>query len=180
MSNHRALALPVLLAAALALSACGHRKQKNADGTPVAAPAKAERADKPAKAPKAEAAPSPEATAAADAKIDKAAAEGQVPDVRGTPAEGSKFAQLRVGMSMKDVIKRLGKPDDKLSYITGKGFYWSHGSDTYRHEYVYAGSGRLTFSAKGGFSTDATLFRIIHNAQEPAKRVGPPPADAKS
>lgn len=169
MSRHPAFIVPALIASAVLLSACGHRKQA-ADGSQP--PARAERADKATKAA--------EADRAAAERADKAAAEGQPTEVRGTPAPGSKFAQLRMGMTTKDVIKLIGKPDDTLSYITGKGMYWSLGSDTARYEYVYAGAGRLTFSAKGGFSTQATLFRIIHNADEPAKRTGPPPPEAKS
>lgn len=132
------------LACALALtSGCGHR------------------------APKAEAANAP---AAKPAQGERVQHDGKAGEVRGTPAPDSKFNQLRMGMSMKEVKKLIGTPTDEHSYITGKGFLWSIGSDTYRQEYLYKGLGRLTFASNGGFSTESHLIRIIHDANEKGTR----------
>lgn len=107
--------------------------------------------------------------ASAPAKTEKAD-ESQRGEVRGTPAADSKFNKLRMGMSMKEVTAVIGEPSDKHSYITGKGFLFSYGSDTYRQEFIYKGVGRLTFAANGGFSTESHLIRIIHNADEKGTR----------
>ncbi len=156
MSKHPAL-LPALIVAAALLSACGHR---NAPASGSTTPA----------APKAEKASADTAPAESTAKIEKVEHDGKTGEVRGTPAPDSKFTQLRMGMSMKEVIKLIGAPTDKHSYITGKGFLLSVGSDTYRQEFIYKGLGRLTFASNGGFSTESHLIRIIHDAEEKGTR----------
>jgi len=103
-------------------------------------------------------------------KMEKVEDDGKAGEVRGTPAADSKFTQLRMGMSMKEVIALIGKPSDKHSYITGKGFLSSWMSDTYRQEYIYKGLGRLTFASNGGVSLESLLIHIIHNADEKGTR----------
>lgn len=156
MSKNPAL-LPALIVAATFLGACGHRT------TPASGPAAPG-------APRAEQASADAAPAESTARIEKVEHDGKTGEVRGTPAPDSKFTQLRMGMSMKEVTKLIGAPTDKHSYITGKGFLFSSGSDAYRQEFIYKGLGRLTFAANGGFSTESHLIRIIHNAEEKGTR----------
>jgi hypothetical protein len=89
-------------------------------------------------------------------------------EITGKPAPGSKFAKLKIGMSMKQVTDLIGQPSDQGAYVTGKAwipFYF--GSDRYRHEMVYKGQGRLIFAggSRGDYSS-GNLISIIHNAQE--------------
>ncbi len=84
-------------------------------------------------------------------------------------APGSKFAQLKIGMSAAQVLSMLGQPSDQGAHPTGKAwipFYF--GSDRYRYEVVYKGQGRLLFASGAGFGWDANthLIWIIHSAAE--------------
>ncbi len=104
----------------------------------------------------AQAGASPGSTAAAD----KAAAS--------TPAPGSKFSKLQVGMYSKEVMDLIGPPTDQKSYQTGKAWIPFHfGSDNFRTEYHYKGEGTLTFSA-GGMNDMGSekLIKINVNPQE--------------
>jgi len=93
-------------------------------------------------------------------------------EITGTPAPGTKFTKLQIGMPLKQVTDIAGPPSDQGAYVTGKAwipFYF--GSDRYRHEMVYKGQGRLIFA--GGSMGDITsghLIWIIHNANEGAYR----------
>lgn len=92
-------------------------------------------------------------------------------EITGKPAPGSKFAQLKIGMPMKQVMDIAGPPTDQGAYITGKAFipfFW--GSDRYRHELVYKGQGRLIFAGSAGFDTSASLVWIIHSTAEQGYR----------
>jgi len=93
-------------------------------------------------------------------------------EITGNPAPGSKFTQLQIGMSMKQVTDIVGQPSDQGAYMTGKAWIpFFMGGDRYRHELVYKGKGRLIFAggSMGDFSS-AHLIWIIHNANEPAYR----------
>ncbi len=90
-------------------------------------------------------------------------------EITGKPAPGSKFAQLKIGMSAAQVLGILGQPSDQGAHPTGKAwipFYF--GSDRYRYEVVYKGQGRLLFASGAGFGWDANthLIWIIHSAAE--------------
>lgn len=90
-------------------------------------------------------------------------------EITGKPAPGSKFAQLKIGMSAAQVLSILGQPSDQGAHPTGKAwipFYF--GSDRYRYEVVYKGQGRLLFASGAGFGWDANthLIWIIHSAAE--------------
>jgi hypothetical protein len=64
-----------------------------------------------------------------------------------TPAAGGKLAQIRPGMSARDVVEILGPPTREGNYITGKSFIpFYYGPDTSRSEFKYAGIGRVVFS----------------------------------
>lgn len=89
-------------------------------------------------------------------------------EIVGRPAPGSKFTQLKIGMSIKQVTDIVGQPTDQGAYITGKAFipfFW--GSDRYRHELLYKGTGRLIFAGGNlGNMTGGNLIWIIHSANE--------------
>ncbi len=69
-------------------------------------------------------------------------------EIIGTPAEGSKFAQLRIGMSMQDVQEIMdGTPDRFHTYESGKRwipFYF--GNDATRMQALFRGEGCLIFT----------------------------------
>lgn len=93
-------------------------------------------------------------------------------EITGKPAPGSKFTQLKIGMSMQQATDLIGPPTDRGAYVTGKlwiPFYF--GSDRHRYELVYKGQGRLIFA--GGSLGDfmgGNLIWIIHNANESGYR----------
>ncbi|MEP6897754.1 MAG: hypothetical protein ABI870_04395, partial [Rhodanobacter sp.] len=87
--------------------------------------------------------------------------------VVGTPAVGSKFAKVRVGMYSKEVMDLIGPPTDQKSYATGKAWIPFHfGGDNYRMEFLYKGEGSLTFSGGGIGSSALKLIRVTVNTQE--------------
>lgn len=69
-------------------------------------------------------------------------------EIIGTPAEGSRFAQLRIGMSMQDVQEIMdGTPDRFHTYESGKRwipFYF--GNDATRMQALFRGEGCLIFT----------------------------------
>ena len=70
--------------------------------------------------------------------------------VIGSPAPGSKFAKLRLGMTMKEVFAKIGRPDAQWERPTGKShipFYF--GDDRWVIECSYKKEGRLTFNSGG-------------------------------
>ncbi len=94
--------------------------------------------------------------------------DGWEGEITGKPAPKSSFTKLQIGMGMKQVTDLVGQPTDQGAYVTGKAwipFYF--GSDTYRHELVYKGLGRLIFAGGGvGNYHAGHLIHIIHNANE--------------
>jgi outer membrane protein assembly factor BamE (lipoprotein component of BamABCDE complex) len=92
-------------------------------------------------------------------------------EISGTPAPGSNFTRLKIGMSMRQVTDLIGGPTDMGSYVTGKAWIpFYYGSDRYRYEMLYRGQGRLIFA--GGHMGDPSghLISIIHNARESGYR----------
>jgi hypothetical protein len=88
-------------------------------------------------------------------------------EITGKPAPGSKFTQLKIGMTRAEVYGTVGNPTDQGVYVTGKAwipFYF--GSDRYRHEAAYKGMGRLIFAGSAGFDSNAHLIWIIHNKND--------------
>jgi hypothetical protein len=173
-----ATTLPATLAAAFFLTGClglGGTKSEGAAAAPAPAPA-----------PAAAAAPSapkigPGMNASGEVTDPRKVEAGYGQKVKGLndwegeitgkPAPGSKFAQLKIGMPMKQVMDLVGQPTDQGAYITGKAFipfFW--GSDRYRHELVYKNQGRLIFAGSAGFDTSASLVWIIHSAAEQGYR----------
>jgi hypothetical protein len=93
-------------------------------------------------------------------------------EITGVAPPGSRFAQLQIGMPMRQVTDIVGPPTDEGAYITGKAYIpFYFGSDRYRYELVYRGRGRLIFA--GGSGTDhsgAHLIWIINSAAESGYR----------
>jgi hypothetical protein len=82
----------------------------------------------------------------------------------GTPAPGSKFAQVRIGMKMAQVERLIGPPKNKSSRVTGNEFHpFYSGGDTRRVEAFYENEGQLTFSNTSRESGPDTLIRIVVN-----------------
>jgi hypothetical protein len=66
-------------------------------------------------------------------------------EIVGTPTAGSKFAKLKIGMTMREVNAAIGAPDDLVRHETGKRwipFYF--GDDAQRMEALVMNEGCLT------------------------------------
>lgn len=113
---------------------------------------------------KAKAKPKPAAKSKADTRV-VMSEDGLVKgEIVGTPAPGSKFAQLRIGMKLERVENLIGTPDKTDSRITGKQYQpFYFGGDTLRIEAYYKNEGRLTFSNIQHDSAADTLIRIVVN-----------------
>jgi len=91
-------------------------------------------------------------------------------ETTGQSFPGSKFDQLKMGMSIQEVVQRLGEPNEFTTYMTGKAFIpYYFGSDQSRREMVYANQGRLVFAHEGGLSTTFHLIWIIYDKEQPGK-----------
>ena len=90
----------------------------------------------------------------------KEAPEGEIV---GKPAAGSKFAKLKIGMTLAQVEKTIGRPTKQWTHPTGKAsipFYF--GPDRWVIQYSYKGEGVLTLNSGG----DQLLTRIEVNKSE--------------
>lgn len=79
------------------------------------------------------------------AKPAAASVEGEI---IGKPAPGSKFAKLKLGMTLAQVASLIGPPTDQATHPTGKmaiPFYF--GPDRWVIEYFYKKEGMLTFNS---------------------------------
>ena len=83
-------------------------------------------------------------------------------EIIGTPAPGSRFARLAIGMDVIEAQKMVGRiPDEQHTYESGKRwipFYF--GNDARRMQMLYKGEGCLIFTAGGGFSSGGDLIQI--------------------
>lgn len=73
-----------------------------------------------------------------------AVVEGQI---IGKPAAGSKFAKLKIGMTLPQVVALIGAPKEQSTHPTAKisiPFYF--GPDRWVIKYFYKGEGMLTFN----------------------------------
>jgi hypothetical protein len=93
-------------------------------------------------------------------------------EITGRPAPNSKFAQLKIGMGMKQAVDIVGQPSDQGAYITGKAFIpFYFGSDRHRFEMVFKNQGRLVFAGGSlGDFTGGNLVWIIYCPTEPGYR----------
>ncbi len=83
-------------------------------------------------------------------------------EIVGTPAPASKFSQLQIGMTLKEVENLIGRPNNTDSRITGKQYQpFYFGGDTQRTEAYYKDEGQLTFSNTHPDSSADTLIRIM-------------------
>ena len=92
-------------------------------------------------------------------------------EITGKPAPGSKFAELQIGMPMKQARDIVGvEPTDEGAYVTGKAFIpFYFGGDKHRYELAYKGMGRLVFAGKE-MGTGGNLIWIIHNKDDSGYR----------
>lgn len=82
-------------------------------------------------------------------------------EIVGTPTPESKFSKLKIGMSLEQVEKLIGRPNSTDSRITGKQYQpFYFGGDTQRTEAFYKNEGQLTFSNMLPDSAADTLIRI--------------------
>ncbi len=88
-------------------------------------------------------------------------------EIVGTPARGSKFAKLQIGMPMSEVSSLIGGPDNLERHETGKRwipFYF--GNDSQRLQASYRGEGCLTYTGGNVFGGGGSeLIRIAVNAE---------------
>lgn len=116
----------VALSVAVLLSACGASAPKAGS---------AQAADEPA-------------TASGNTRVVKSRDGSFEGEVIGTPAAGSKFAQLKIGMGMREVQDVMDRaPDRSHSYESGKRwipFYF--GNDARRLQALFRGEGCLVFT----------------------------------
>jgi hypothetical protein len=84
-------------------------------------------------------------------------------EIVGTPAPKSRFAKLQIGMTMSEVSKLIGAPDDMTRHETGKRwipFYF--GNDAQRLQVFYKGEGCLTYTGGNAFGGgENELIRIM-------------------
>jgi hypothetical protein len=80
----------------------------------------------------------------------------------------SKFAKVRIGMSMRELYDTIGAPNDNKAYPTGKSFIpFYYGSDTVRSEVFYKGEGRITLTGGSGMAGGpAKVYRIVYDPTE--------------
>ncbi|MBX3023310.1 outer membrane protein assembly factor BamE [bacterium] len=94
-------------------------------------------------------------------------AQAPAPAAAAAPA-GSKLAEVKIGMTKKQVKDILGPPTDENSYSTGKvwiPFYF--GNDARRTSFYYKGVGRVVFAdgnAFGGGSSE--VVRVDYDPTE--------------
>ena len=82
-------------------------------------------------------------------------------DIIGTPAPGSQFSKIKIGMSPQHVMDTIGRPTDQKSYRTAKSWFpYYYGNDSVRREFIYKDEGRLTFGGNG------KLIKITVDATE--------------
>jgi hypothetical protein len=113
-----------------------------------------------AKTETSESAPAAKSAPAKESSKKEAAPEGAIV---GKPASGSKFAKLKIGMTLAQVETTIGRPTKQWQHPTGKAsipFYF--GPDRWVIQYSYKGEGILTLNSGG----DQLLTRIEVNKAE--------------
>ncbi len=81
----------------------------------------------------------------------------------GKPEEGSKFSKLKIGMTLNQVERMIGRPTKQWTHHTGKAstpFYF--GPDRWVIQYSYKGEGVLTLNSGG----EQLLTKIEVNKSE--------------
>jgi outer membrane protein assembly factor BamE (lipoprotein component of BamABCDE complex) len=73
----------------------------------------------------------------------------------------SKFARVKKGMTQGQVIRKIGRPSDRSSFMTGKGFIpFYYGPDRRRTVFYYRHEGELQFNTRG----DLVAIKYNHKA----------------
>lgn len=97
--------------------------------------------------------------------------DGVEGEIFGTPAPGSKFSKLEIGMSKSAVESLIGAPNDQDSHITGKQFRpFYFGGDTMRVQAFYKAEGQLTYSNNSRYTGPDTLIVITVDRNATGKR----------
>ena len=92
-------------------------------------------------------------------------------DIWGTPADGSPFLQLEIGMSRQEAEALVGAGSGERVYLTGKAFIpFYFGTDRIRDEVLYKGVGSLTYAGGGMVSNGGKLVVIVHDPDEGNRR----------
>ena len=88
-------------------------------------------------------------------------------DIEGTPAPGSKFSRVQIGMPQRQVVDLIGQPNDTSAHITGKAFIpFYFGGDSSMEEEFYKGEGQLSYASDSIGSSARRLVRIIVDRTE--------------
>ncbi len=73
-------------------------------------------------------------------------------EIIGTVAPKSKFSKLEIGMTMREVNKLIGTPDDMLRHETGKRWIpFYYGNDAQRLRVLYQNEGCLIYTGGNVF-----------------------------
>ena len=88
--------------------------------------------------------------------------------IEGTPAPGSKFAEIHLGMDKTQIQSMIGQPTDQSSHETGKAFIpFYFGSDTTEINAHYKGEGVLTYASRAVGDNSYVLTGITVNTSDP-------------
>ncbi len=87
-------------------------------------------------------------------------------EVVGKIAPNSRFAKVKIGMSIAEVTELIKEPNDTVRHETGKRWIpWYFGNDAQRMQAYYAGDGCLTYAAGNAFGRGGSnLIRISVDA----------------
>jgi hypothetical protein len=88
-------------------------------------------------------------------------------DINGTPAPGSKFSEIHIGMDKTEVQSVIGRATDESAHDTGKAFIPLYfGADTTEIDAHYKGEGVLTYASQAVGSNLYLLKTITVNISE--------------
>ncbi|WP_350152661.1 hypothetical protein [Nitrosomonas sp.] len=105
--------------------------------------------------------PTPATSTSGETRTVKSRDGSYTGEIIGTPAAGSKFSQLQIGMQTMEIQKMIGFPDESHSYESGKRwipFYF--GNDARRMQVLYKDEGCLIFTDGGHFNSGGDLIQI--------------------
>lgn len=83
-------------------------------------------------------------------------------EIVGTPAKNSKFAKVKIGMTLAEVNNLIGAPDNLSNHETGKRWIpFYYGNDVQRMQVMYKSEGCLTYTGGNHFGGGGNeLIRI--------------------
>ncbi|MFT3929532.1 MAG: hypothetical protein QM709_04450 [Spongiibacteraceae bacterium] len=78
------------------------------------------------------------------------------------------IADVKVGMSMEQVVSILGQPTAMTSYVTGKAFnpFNVTGKDSHRQVGLYKGIGRVEYGNSSAYTSTMRVVNIVANPNE--------------